>query len=61
MKAATLFMLGLLIGCCLNRRRRLDVSLETEELATPGLFRRTVKLRYRPPDPVSKGVAPTPG
>jgi hypothetical protein len=53
-------MSGLLVGFLIARRRRLclDVSLETEEMATPGIFRRTVRLHYRPFTPVSKGVPP---
>ena len=62
MRAATvsIFMSGLLVGFLIARRRRLclDVSLETEEMATPGIFRRTVRLHYRPFTPVSKGVPP---
>jgi hypothetical protein len=59
MKTATLLIAGLLLGCLFGRRRALgpDLCVESDELATPSLFRRTVKLHYRPVSPVSKGVA----
>ncbi|MGA7524471.1 MAG: hypothetical protein WBW84_18610 [Acidobacteriaceae bacterium] len=63
MKAVTLLLSGLLLGYLFSRRRRplcLDVNIETEEMATPSIFRRTVKLRYRPVTPVSKGVTTAP-
>lgn len=62
MRAITLFISGALVGYLVGRRRALqvDIRLETDEMATPSIFRRTVKLRYRPLSPVSKGVAPAP-
>ena len=52
----TLLICGLLAGYFLGRRRplRLDVYFETEELATPSIFRRTTRLHYRPFSPVFK-------
>jgi hypothetical protein len=63
MKGITLVLAGLVLGLLCIRRRRpafADLRLEIEELATPSLFRRTLKIDYRPVRPVSKGVAPPP-
>ena len=63
MKAATLLLFGVLVGfLCTSRRKPVpfEMAIDTEEMATPSIFRRTVRLRYRAADPVSKGVAPTP-
>lgn len=60
MKTAALLLSGILLGYFLARRRaiRVDVHLETDELATPTLFRRTVKLQLRPvPEGVAQGPA----
>jgi hypothetical protein len=62
MRAITLFISGALVGYLVGRRSvlQVDIGLETDEMATPSLFPRTVKLRYRPLSPVPKGVAPAP-
>ena len=62
MRAATLFISGVLVGyLCgqLRPPRPAETSFEIDEMATPSIFRRTTKLQYRPVSPVSKGVAPT--
>ena len=61
MRGPLLFVAGLIVGIVCSRRQRppefIDLALEIDEMATPSIFRRTIRLRSHP---VSKGVAQTP-
>lgn len=55
MKSVSLLLFGLLVGLLAARRRpaRVELILESDELATPSIFRRTRRLTRRSLDPVS--------
>jgi len=62
MKRLLPFAAGLVLGfLCVSRRRQpalvpLEMEVEVDELASPSIFRGTVRLRSRPVTPVSKGA-----
>lgn len=61
MKAATLFMLGLLVGLLCARQQTpppCEFALDIEELASNYVRSRTIRFRSRSSGPVSKGSAP---
>ena len=66
MKHLLPFAAGLLLGFLCGSRQRppvltgLDLALDMDidEMASPSFFRRTVRLRSRSADPVSKGSSP---
>jgi len=57
MKSLTLFLSALLLGYLSGRQTQAaELGVEVDELTSPAVFRRTVRLRNGPHPPVTKGA-----